>query len=148
MCIIKPQLYEVLFLRQSETDNFFLSFWVIFCPFTHLTTQKVKTLKKWKMDMKMSWFYICVPKITIIWCILPEIWVQHTIFCHLGSFFTLLLHYWPQELKIEKKKRYFLFCMCTINKDSSDIRLNRQKFLSFWVIFCPFIPLTNQKIKI
>ena len=47
-----------------------------------------------------------------------------------------------------KKKRYFLFCMCTINKDSWDIRLNRQKLLSFWVIFCPFIPLANQKIKI
>ena len=38
--------------------------------------------------------------------------------------------------------------MCTINKDSWDIRRNRQKFLSFWVLFCPFIPLTNQKIKI
>ena len=38
--------------------------------------------------------------------------------------------------------------MCTINKDSWDIKPNRQKFLSFWVIFCPFIPLANQKTKI
>ena len=27
----------------------FLLFWTIFCPFTALTTQKIKTLKKWRM---------------------------------------------------------------------------------------------------
>ena len=31
---------------------------------------------------------------------------------------------------------------------SSNIRFNRQKYLSFWTIFCTFIPLTTQKIKI
>ena len=127
----------------------FLSFWTIFCPFTSLTTQKIKFLKKWKTHMKMSSFHICVPKITIIWCMLPEIWVQHLTFCYFGSFFALLPQYWPQKLKIGKKiKRYFLLRMCTMNKDSWDIRCNRQKLLSFWVIFCPFIPLANQKIKI
>ena len=45
-------------------------------------------------------------------------------------------------------RRHFLFHMCTINNDSWDIRHNTQKFLSFWTIFCPFIPLTNQKIEI
>ena len=29
-----------------------------------------------------------------------------------------------------------------------NIRSDRHKFLSFWVIFCPFSPLTTQKIKI
>ena len=29
-----------------------------------------------------------------------------------------------------------------------NIRCYRQKLLSFWVIFCPFSPLTNRKIKI
>ena len=86
----------------------------------------------------------------------------HTIFCHFGSFFAILPlfyhylpfyhyipHYWSQKLKILKKiRRYFLLCMCTIKKDSRDIRRNRQKFLSFWVIFFPFIPLRNQKTKI
>ena len=38
--------------------------------------------------------------------------------------------------------------MSTINKDSWDIRCNRQTFLPFLAIFCSFIPLTNQKIKI
>ena len=43
--------------------------------------------------------------------------------------------------------------MCTINEDhmiygSWNIRCDRQKFLSFWAIFCPFSPLTTQKIPI
>ena len=28
---------------------------------------------------------------------------------------------------------------------SSDVECDRQNFLSFWVIFCPFTPLTTQK---
>ena len=84
------------------------SFWAIFCPFTPLTTQKIKILKKWKTHMKISSFYICVPKITITWYMLSKIWVQHTIFCHFRSFFTLP-HYWLQKLKIEKNKEIFPF---------------------------------------
>ena len=42
--------------------------------------------------------------------------------------------------------------MCTKNHDHmmyafSDMECDRQ-FLSFWAIFCPFAPLTTQKIKI
>ena len=99
---------------------------------------KNQNFEKMKKLLEIS-FYTCVPRYGC----------NHTIFCHFGSFFALLPHYWPQILKIEKKiRRYFLFHMYTINKDSWDIRHNRQKFLSFWAIFCPFIPLTNQKIKI
>ena len=31
---------------------------------------------------------------------------------------------------------------------SWDMEYNRQNFLSFWTVFCPFIPLTTRKIKI
>ena len=43
---------------------FFLSFWTVFCPFTHLTTQKIKILKKWRKKKKtreILTFYTCVP---------------------------------------------------------------------------------------
>ena len=40
----KPQSYEVQFLRYG-VRQFFLSFWVIFCPLPPLTTQKTKILK-------------------------------------------------------------------------------------------------------
>ena len=52
----------------------FLSFWTISCPFTLLTTQKIKILKKWKKHLEISSFYICAPKIMIRWCTVPEIW--------------------------------------------------------------------------
>ena len=32
----------------------FLSFWTVFCPFTPLTTQKIKILKHWKKDLEIS----------------------------------------------------------------------------------------------
>ena len=49
------------------------SFWAIFCSFIPLTAPKIKILKKWKKTLKIS-FYICVPKIMIRWCTVPEIW--------------------------------------------------------------------------
>ena len=58
---------------RSETQNF-LSFWAIFCPFTPLTTQKIKISKKSKKHLEISSFYTCAPKIMIRWCTVPEIW--------------------------------------------------------------------------
>ena len=76
------------------------TFWAIFCPFSPLTTWKIKilTLKKTPGDI-------------------------------------IILH------------------ICTINDNhmmygSWDMECNRQNFLSFWTIFCPFTPLWTQKIKI
>ena len=39
----------------------FLSFWSIFCTFTHLTTRKIKILKKWKKRLEILSFYTCTP---------------------------------------------------------------------------------------
>ena len=39
----------------------FLSFWTVFCPFTPLTTQKIKILKKWKKHLEILSFYTSVP---------------------------------------------------------------------------------------
>ena len=41
-------------------------FWTIFCPFTPLTTQNIKILKKLKKCLEILSFYIGVPKIRII----------------------------------------------------------------------------------
>ena len=55
-----------------------------------------------------------------------------------------------KNLKKWRKKNgdIILFHMCTIKKDhiihgSWNIRHNGQNFLSFWTIFCPFIPSPN-----
>ena len=38
----------------------FLSFWTIFCPFTPLTTWKIKILNKWKNHLEILSFYTAV----------------------------------------------------------------------------------------
>ena len=69
-----------------------------FLPFYPLSTGKVKIKKKWNQHLQMSSFYTHAPKITIIWCMLPEIWnTPNVYFCHFGPFFVLLPHYWPQK---------------------------------------------------
>ena len=52
----------------------FLSFCTTFCLFTLLWTRKIKILKKRKKHLKTLSFYKCVPKMTVIWCMVPEIW--------------------------------------------------------------------------
>ena len=94
----KPQSYEVQFLRYGARQTEFFVIFGHFLPFTPLTTRKIKILKQWKKHLEMSSLYTCVPKITIIWCMLPEIWnTTDLIFCHFGPFFALLAHYWPQK---------------------------------------------------
>ena len=78
--------------REWERHYFFVIL-VVFCPFTPLTTQKIQLLKKWKKHLKMSSFYTCAPKITIIWCMFHNIWSTiDKMFCHFGSCFAYLPH--------------------------------------------------------
>ena len=65
-CYTVPEIWHV-------TDKCYFSFWANFCPFTPLTAQKIKILKKGKKTLEISSFDICVPKI-MIRCMVPEIW--------------------------------------------------------------------------
>ena len=121
--------------------------------------------------LEISSFYTCAPKIKIICCMVPEMPSEtDRIFCHLGPFFTLLppspspTPLMIPKIKILKKKTNkktkkcleilsFYTCMWTINEDhmiysSWNIRCNRQKYLSFWAICCPFSCLTTWDINI
>ena len=68
----------------------FLSFWAIFCPFTLLTSQKIKILKRWKNHWEIPSFYTSVPKnhdhicytVPEIWCVMDVI-----VIFHFGLFF-------------------------------------------------------------
>ena len=89
----KNHNHEVQFLRYGVRGTEFFVNMCQFLPFYPLTTWKIKMLKKWKKYLEMSSFYTCVPRIRIIWCMLPEIWsVTDIIFCHFGPIFALLLH--------------------------------------------------------
>ena len=123
-------------------------------------TQKIKTLKKWKKFLEISSFYTCVPKMTIIWGVVPETRSKPDIlFCNLGPFFALLPpHNKPENQNFEKMKKVsgddIILHMCTKNHNhimsaSWDMEYNRNSFLSFWTILCPlFCPTIDPKIKI
>ena len=135
----------------------FLSFWAIFCPFSPLTTWKIKmlTLKK------NTWRYYHFTHLHHKW-LSYDVW-----FLRYGArqreFFAILDHFLPfytpmdpenQNFKKMKKtpKDIIISQMCIKNDShmmyiSWDTECNTQNFLSFWTIFCPFTLLTNQNIK-
>ena len=62
-----------------------------FGPFLALTIWKIKLLKKWKKPLEILSFYTCVSQMTIMWCMVLEIWrLKDRICCHFGPFFALL----------------------------------------------------------
>ena len=75
-----------------------------------------------------------------------------------GPFFALLPPPMdPENHNFEKMKKklddIIILQMFAINDSHmiygfSDMECNRQNFLSFWTVFCPFTPLTTRKIKI
>ena len=73
----------------SETDRFFvvLDHFLSFYP---LKICKIKILKKWTKSLELLSFYKCIPQMTIIWCMVLEIWnATDRIFCLFGTFFAL-----------------------------------------------------------
>ena len=101
---------------------------------------------------------------TIIWCMVPEIWSKTSrvffflffSFCHLDYF----LHFYPpnnlknQNFEIMKKPpgASITLNMCTINENhmmygSWDMEHDRQNFLSFWTVFCPLLPWQPKESK-
>ena len=70
---LKWQSYDVWFLRYGAQQIYFFVILDRFLPFYPLWTQKNKILKKWKKHLKILSFYKCVPKVTVIWCMVPEI---------------------------------------------------------------------------
>ena len=140
-----PQSYEVWFLRYGVRQTEFFVILGHFLPFYPLTTWTIKILKNWNNHLEMSSFYTCVPKITIIWCMLPEIWsVTDIIFVIFGPF----THNRIQKLKFGKNVTkcleilYYLH-MCIMNEDPVmysfwDIRHNGQSFChfgEFWALW-------------
>ena len=85
--------------------NCSFSLWAIFCPFTHLTAQKIKILKKWRKNLEIPSFYICEPKIMIRWYIYGS-WDMVCDKCNYFSFWAIVSAFTPltaQKFKILKK---------------------------------------------
>ena len=133
----------------------FLSFWTIFCPFSPLTTWKIKifTLKK------NTWRYYHFTHLHHtrqsydVWFL--RYGVHQTIFCPSGPFFALLPLYEPIKSnfeKNEKKKiwRYYHFTNVHHKRQSYDVwflryGVQRTQFFVILGYFLPFYPTNNSK---
>ena len=117
----------------------FLSFWVIFCPFTLLTSQKIKILKKWKKVWCYHFTHVYHKwQSHDVW--VPEIWsVTDTTLCHYD--------WQPKKLKFWKIEtnalRYYHFTHVYHKLQWNDVW-----FLRYWMrqtdFFChlgPFFAL-------
>ena len=103
--------------REWDRQNFLL-FWVILCTFNPPHNLENQILKKWKKHLEISSFYTHVLKITIIWCMLPDIWSATDIFffCHFARYFALFTPLLSPKIKIWKKsKRAWRYDMHNIN---------------------------------
>ena len=87
--------------------NCYFSFWAIFCPFTPVTTWKMKISKKRKRYLEISSFYTCAPKIMIICYNVPEIWcvTDVIVIFQFGLFFVLLPLQQPKNWKFHKNEK-------------------------------------------
>ena len=90
MCTIIDNIVMYDFWSIERNRQILLSFWVISCPFTLLTTQKIKILIIWNNVLEILSLYTIVPKLKISWCLVPEI-SRHD----RQIFFLLLDHFLP-----------------------------------------------------
>ena len=135
----------------------FLPFWAIFCPFSPLTTRKIKILKNWKKLEILSFYMFTINDNHMMHGSQDRAW-QTEFFVILDRF---LSFYLPNNLKnqnFEKLKNthqdIIILHKCPKNHDqmlycSWDMACNRYNcYYSFWAIFCPYTSLTAWKIKI
>ena len=124
--------------------------------------EKFKKKKKKIGDIIIYWRYYHLTHVHQKWH-LYDIWflrygVQHTIcFVILDRFLPFYSPKNPENKNFviinKTPGDIIIFHKCTINNNhmmygSWVMERNRQNVLSFWTIFCPFTPLTSQKIKI
>ena len=129
-----------------------------FYPLPFPKNPKYQNFEKLEKQLKISSFYTCVPKATIMWGTVPEIQSEtDKIFCHFGPFFTILSPNNMENQNFEKIKKVsgdvIILQMSTKNHyhmmyASWDMECNRHNFMSFWAIFCLFTQLLTPKIKI
>ena len=143
----------------SVTGSFFSSFWTIFCLFTPVTTQNIKISKKIKKLTPGDIIILHMYTINQNHMMYGSWDIKHDRqnFFHFKQFFAQLPPKNPKNQNFEKMKKsprdiiiqkcsknydHMLYCSWDMAHDGCNC------YFSFWTIFCPFIPLTNGKIKI
>ena len=122
----------------------FLSFWTSSCPFTPVTTQEIKIMKKWKKHLVILSFYKCEPEMKIM-CGSWDMERKTEFFHILGHFFPFYpTNNWKIKIKKKKMKKLpgdiIILHKCTINDDhmmygSWDMKCDRNNFCFFGPFF-------------
>ena len=123
----------------------FLSFWTAFCTFTHLTTQKIKILKKWKNAWRYYFTHVYLKWQSYdVWLLKYEAWWTF-FFCHSGPFFLPFYHLplTTQQIKISKNWKKILMV--------SSFYICEPKIRSRWCmvpeIWCPTDGRTDRRME-
>ena len=132
-----------------------LSSWIIFCPFTPLTTWKIKIWKKEKNSWKYYHFTHMYHKWQSYDGRFLRHWVRQTeFFVILDCFLSFYSPCNPKNQNFEKMKKtardIIILHKCTINDNHMlysfwDMKCDRQNLLSFWTVFCHFTHRNNMK---
>ena len=148
-------MYGFWYIKHDRRN--FLLFWAIFCPFTLLTIQKIKILKKWKKLLEILPFTQVHHKWQSydIWFLRYQLQQTDSV-GHLLLFFALLPKKNENVTKLKKETPgdTIILHKCFKNHDhrlycSWDmVCAGCNCFFTFWNIFYPFTPLTAQKMKI
>ena len=165
ICTINDN-HNVWFLRFGAQQT---KFFCHFGPFFDLLPSwKPGKLIFWKIKktLKILLFFTCAHHKWQLYdvCLLKYGAQQAEFFVTLYHFspfypFTHFLPYWPRKQRFWKNKKHLEILSFYHKKvyhkydndmmyDSWDMEHNRQIFLSIWTVFCPFTPLTTQKIEI
>ena len=146
-------MYDSWDMKRNRQN--FLSFWIVFCPFTPITTRKIKNLKNWRKRQEISSFYTSVPKIMIICYTIPGIWrvTDVSVIFHFGLFFALLPPNSPKIKILKALEISSIYNNCTKNHDYmlyySPETWHVMDVISFYFgPFSAFYLLTAQKIKL
>ena len=138
------------------TRQNFLSFWIVFSPFIPLT----EFLSFWTILLKKTpgdiiIFHMCTINDNHM-IMVPEISSATEFFVILGYFLPFYPLNNPKNQNIEKIKNtptdIIILHKCTTNENqmiygSSDMKRDRQNFLSFWTIFPLLLPYGPRKLK-
>ena len=150
--------YDIWFLRYWVQQTDFLTFWTIFCPFTNLTTQKIKILEKKKKTAcgDIIILHMCTINDTYMIYGFWDMECKRQCFVILGHFLPFHPTNNPKNQNFEKMEKqmhgHIIFLHLSTTREhhmmygSWDTECDGQNFLSYWTIFSPFSPLTTQKI--
>ena len=142
----------------GTTDRMFCHFGLFFCPFTLLTIQKIKILKKWKKFLEILSFTQVYHQWQSydIWFLIYQL-QQIDFLVIFGQFFPFYPPNSPKNENITKLKKtpgdIVILHKCTKNHDHGlycswdTVCAGRNCYFSFWTIFYTFTPLTAQKMK-